>query len=214
LRKTLKIAISGTSGVGKTSLAHALAKRLSLPLFEEEFTDIVRAAWLYNSKSVAEDPDLTLRKEAMEFYRITCLNWLERRREMDATHGSYVADRSSFDILCRWTTATLPFDTTTTLLELIGAFRSESRWLDLIVVPPLTEWSMRPSKNESGLIRDCSLKNKLYTHSTLIGLVHQFRCGPYLLLRPRPMEQDSTEQRVHEVMDAIGRIRNRPDSAG
>jgi hypothetical protein len=214
LRKTLKIAIIGTSGIGKTTLARALAERLSLPLFEEDFKDIVRAAYLYFSLRAEGGSDTSSQDEALESYRITCLEWLGRRRELDAIHNGYVADRSSFDMLCRWTTAAFPSDTSVTLRELIGACRSESRRLDLIVVPALTEWSMRPGKNESGLIRDCSLKNKLHSHSALIGLIHQFCSGPFLLLRPRPREQDSTEQRMHEVLEAIGRISQRSDSDG
>lgn len=145
----MKIAISGTSGIGKTTLARALAERLSLPLFEEGFSDIVHAAYLYRQLRAEGGLDTSHQDAALESYRITCLDWFERRRELDASHKSYVADRSSFHILCRWTTAVFPSDTSVTLRKLIRACRSESRRLDLIVVPALTEWSMRPSKNES-----------------------------------------------------------------
>lgn len=204
----MKIAISGASGTGKTTLARALANKLSLPLVEEGFGELVQAALHYNQvQSETDTEKLRLQHNALREYKKSCFRWLRNREQIYSAHSGYVADRCGFDILCRWTTARVPFDTTTTLQQLIAYCQQESRRFDLMLIPPLTEWSMQPGSNESGLQRRHSLKDKLHSHSTLIGLIQQFSTGPYLLLSARSRELDTTDDRIDEILTAITSIR-------
>lgn len=203
----MKIAISGTSGTGKTTLARALATALSVPLFEENFSAVVEAAMRYNDVQGDEGENRRmLQRKALSSYKSTCDLWLNHRKQLSLSHSGYVADRCGFDILCRWITAHVPFDTTATLRQLISHCRMESREYDLIVIPPLTDWSMRPGKNERGLKRRYGLQNKLHSHSTLIGLIQQISTGPYLLLGSESPESDTTEGRLHEVLSALSKL--------
>jgi broad specificity phosphatase PhoE len=87
------IALSGSAGTGKTTLARALAARLDLPYIEEGMR-----------RRLERGLDLhTLDQEGMR--RLNRELWEEQRdlaRRASERHGGYVADRSNLDFAAFW----------------------------------------------------------------------------------------------------------------
>ena len=87
------LAVSGSAGTGKSTLAERLANRLDLPYVDEGFRRRLEAGL---------DPHLLSRQEMrdliLELYR-EAMNELDDACEI---HGGFVADRCSIDYLAFW----------------------------------------------------------------------------------------------------------------
>ncbi|MCB9744343.1 MAG: histidine phosphatase family protein [Alphaproteobacteria bacterium] len=88
-----QIALSGSAGVGKTTLGRALAQRLELPFIDEGMRRRLEAGLVLHD--LGHDAMRGLIREL----------WAEQREaEAEATraHGGFVADRSSIDFAAFW----------------------------------------------------------------------------------------------------------------
>lgn len=83
----MRIAVSGSAGVGKTTLAVALAGRLGLPYLSEEMRDYLEVC-----RQPLHD------RPAGEIARVLADLW-ERRKAREETLRSFVADNSSLDFV-------------------------------------------------------------------------------------------------------------------
>ena len=86
----LRIAISGSAGTGKTTLAQALAERLDVPYLEEGFRERREAGLDLHDLSRAEHQALL-----MELYE-------EARSQAMACPDGFVQDRCPLDFLAFW----------------------------------------------------------------------------------------------------------------
>lgn len=202
--QTARIAISGCSGTGKTTLALALATKLSVPYLEEDFRALTEAALHYNQVRTGEGATAhQRRRHAFDSYMAACRDWLRKRKQDYAANSSYVADRSGFDILMQLVMSRDSLLIDPLWLEFLALCQQESRHHDIIIIPTLMPWSLKDEHNEAGLVRRTSLQARIHSQSTLIGLVQQFSRGHYLLLRPHPGRTDSVEERIEMILPVL-----------
>lgn len=96
-----KIALSGPAGSGKTTLAGALGKALSLPVLPEGVEDIYRkrAAFEYAQKTGAP---ATQQWEAVWAWMDSHFEWCQVQAQRTADLPGFVADRWEMDIMSNW----------------------------------------------------------------------------------------------------------------
>lgn len=196
-----RIAITGASGIGKTTLANAIGQRFGIPVLGEDLVTVTQAAQHYDKQFLNGDTAATA--DAMREYIRVCNEWMSERARLWQAHSEFVSDRCCFDILSRLLSGTAPKNEKV-LVSLINECHRQSRRVELFVVPPISPWSMKTGVNESGLRRNTLFSNKLRTNSMVIGLLRQFSASPALLL---PMSATTTDQRCEHVEQALQKKR-------
>lgn len=89
-RAPVRIAVAGSAGVGKSTLARRLAAELGVPYLGEGMREYL------------ERTGANLHALGPEGVRALVLRLWDERREAEATHPSFVADRSSYDFGAFW----------------------------------------------------------------------------------------------------------------
>ncbi|MCP9927753.1 AAA family ATPase [Cyanobium sp. CH-040] len=161
-----RLAITGASGTGKTTLGRALSERLALPFIKEDIGELLDAQ--------AELSRLAgrgkLRRSHFSNHAALCQEHIERQNTRFAQQPGFICDRFAVDVLAR--VLRPPFDRVgeewfKTLLDLT---KQQLESLDLIVVTPLSDWSFQPSKNDMGRERIVAVLPKTRIHSLYSGL--------------------------------------------
>lgn len=204
----MKIAISGSGGIGKTTLGRALAERLHLPFLEENLEPLVRAgAELHRRKQgAAASADVAASENN---YLAAVDAWLADRQHQQESHpDGFVADRWALDILQRWLLGGRSEDDAKTA-ALIRHVRAQANRLDLVIVPPMLRLRDE-TDNEAGLRRISALGPRLLSHALYCGLLEQLTQVPRLYLAARPT---TVEQRVEQVLATIERLNRARGSA-
>lgn len=177
-----RIALSGSAGTGKTTLARALAARLDLPYIEEGFRERVkRGLKMYKL-------DERQRRELMRDM------WEEQReRELAATEG-FVSDRSCVDFAAFWLHYDLmdAVDDTREFMEFMGA---EVERVDLILLCP---WGVLPLEPDG--VRSTNPWLQLRYQSLLEGMHLRYTPAEKLVRVP---ETDDLERRLEAVSAAL-----------
>lgn len=166
----MRIAISGTGGIGKTTLAKALADTLGVPLLAENLQDIVMAIGKWRQSQL--NCDTTQLNAARQAYMRACETWLNDRVRQQARNPGFVADRWALDILVRWLQAGIEQHNDALTSQLVTHVQGQARSLDLVVFPPLRRLDMAPSNND-GLTRHQHLSARLHSHALSRGLLEQ-----------------------------------------
>jgi nicotinamide riboside kinase len=86
----LRIAVSGSAGTGKSTLARRVAEVLGVPYIPEGMREHI------------ERTGVNLHSLGHEGLRRLVLQLWAERREAEAAHASFVADRSSYDFAAFW----------------------------------------------------------------------------------------------------------------
>lgn len=149
----MKIAISGSHGVGKTTLARALSKELGLPMISEVAREVAKKQGFETTEQIWH----AFKIQRMIFQLNVYFHQI--KAEEDSWRG-FIADRSVFDVVAYCIFYDLP-------LGLIEYLRSDaiqhSRRYDLIVYCPvpggeLEDDGFRLVDKESQIMIDNSLK--------------------------------------------------------
>lgn len=195
----MRIAVMGISGCGKTTLSKALAAHCSLPLLEERLRTVIKASMRVNNNLRNKDQEEL--SEALHLYHEEIVKWLKERNEFHKSHNAFVSDRCCFDALGAWMelTRTMPAIKEQNLKSMISFCQQESASFDIIVVLPVTDFSIQSSVNEDGLKRTSGLAPKLRQQSMILGLLQQFSRAPIIRV---PSSQITTDQRVEYVLKA------------
>lgn len=199
----MRIAITGTGGIGKTMLATALSEELQIPLIEEGIQPVVNAL-LELGKAGKARGDV---KAAQEQYARTCWQWLQDRNAAYGRHGNFVADRFAIDVLARWVMSGVGRNDDHFLIRMVKECQHQSSTLDLIVMPPLVKLAQKNVPNEQGMHRHESVAMKLFSQSMSRGLIEQLLTTPRLYL---PLRCSTVEQRVEAVKSALSKLKRKP----
>jgi len=204
MRKTIKIAISGTGGIGKTSLARALAEEFGVPLIEEGLNTVVTAINdLDHLRKTSKQTELI--KKAENNYIHVCEQWLNHRQNIQNQYlDGYILDRWALDLFQRWLYAGIRQSNNTSTHAWISHIRTQAEQFDLIIIPPFNTSDIE-QKNESGLYRKQAIAPRLLSHALYRGLLDELVPTPKLYI---PSSLETLESRVELVIDEIENLRN------
>lgn len=199
-----RIAITGSTGIGKTTLARALSQALDVPLLEENMRAVAdaRRAYLEIGRSPAT-PKQEVRA-ALLAYLDACEAWLRTRNARQAELEGFVADRWAIDLLSSLLMGGLGPAHNDLILRWVQESRAQARQFDLIVMPPLIRMSEERT-NEQGLPRSGALSQRLLNHCLLRGLIEQLSPTPRLYL---PTSARTVAERVASVTSALANLRS------
>jgi hypothetical protein len=191
-----RIAITGASGTGKTTLGRALAARRDQPFIEEDIGALLESQ-AELSRLAARG---TLRSSHFSGHAALCQEHIERQDERFAEQPGFICDRFAVDVLAR--VLRPPFDRIGEewFAILLNRTRHQLAGLDLIVVPPLSDWSFQPSKNDMGRERIVAVLPKTRIHSLYSGLCVTLAPERTLLL---PAGDTRHERWIPLVLEAL-----------
>jgi len=175
-----RIAISGSAGVGKSTLARALAAELGVPYLPEGMLEYLESG----------GPDLhTLGPDGMR--RLVLRLWAERQ-EAEARAPAFVADRASYDFAAFWLYYRFadPHDDDTA--PYLAATMAPGRY-DVVAVLP---YGRLPLVADG--VRSSNPWVQLHTHLLIEGMVT--RCAE----RVHRVEAVELRARVEEVLGVVG----------
>ncbi len=206
----MKIAITGTGGVGKTTLANAIAAHFDIPVIAENMQDVVgivgKMAQI-NKQGGADKLSRAEKESAIAqlklAYQQACIAWLNARAN-DQQQPNFVADRFAIDLLARLVMPTTQKPPEALVLKAVAECKRQAAMLDLIVMPPLLSLAAPEALNETGLKRHDVLSMKLFSHSLNRGLIEQLLKTPRVYL---PASAKTTEARLEIVEKALFKLK-------
>ena len=152
-----RIAISGSAGVGKSTLARAVAAELGVPCLPEGMREYLERTRV-NIHDLGRDGlrDLVLRL------------WQDRA-ELEEKHASFVADRAAYDFAAFWMFYGFADDDEATHTLFASALRAD-RYQAVFLLP----WGQIPLVADG--IRSTNRYAQLHVQSMIVGLCAEF--GP------------------------------------
>lgn len=183
----MKIAISGTSGIGKTTLAKMLAESRGLPLIDEGF-----------------DGKITRKKsKPVHVWRSEFTLVMREKEAQEAKYSEFVTDRCPLDLCISWFNNELhklcSKEQTDHFVK--DCVRSLRRY-NFIVIPP---WGVLPFRQlepgREGIRRNNNQFVLMRSQATMIGFAHMMLAKHKIIEIPPKIK--SREQRVIYVNDQI-----------
>lgn len=153
-----RIAISGSAGVGKSTLARALASELGVPCLPEGMREYLQSG----------GPDL--HRLGHDGIRALVLRlWAERQEAEARATGGFVADRSSYDFAAFWLFYRFAEPNDPDTAAYLAATMGPDRY-DLVVLAP---WGRLPLEADG--VRSTNPWVQLHTQLLIEGMVR--RCA-------------------------------------
>jgi predicted ATPase len=167
-KRPVRIAITGTSGVGKTTLAKALAEKYEVPYIPEDWNQLFAA--LIEFKKEKKDP----KNQKLQYFVRELNAWLKHRNQICDDLPRFVIDRCVYDILKLAIHEHIFSKESQAIKSLIQKSTNFSKKINCIVVPPVSKFMTQELANQSGMKRNNDLHHKIYSQSLTIGLLEQF----------------------------------------
>lgn len=180
---SLRIAISGSAGTGKTTLGKRLATELGLPFIEEGMRERIKAGLKLNALSRAE------RQALIEEL------WIEQFAREEAASDGFVVDRSSFDYAAFWLHYDFHIDRDTTDEWMERMISAAARYDHVLLLP----WGVLPLEHDG--VRSTNRWTQFRYQSLLEGFLGRFATGAQVVRVPGTSE---LEDRVRSVLRALG----------
>jgi predicted ATPase len=190
-----KIALMGTSGVGKTTLAKALSLELKIPILEENLTPVVDAIKAINQRGLSHEALEEKTKQLMAELR----TWVLSRAKAQLENSGFICDRTAVDILDILLSSSMIFNDEM-IVGLLKEIRRQLMKIDLVVILPISEHTFETPHNEDGLKRSVYLQHKLHGQALKIGLLAMFSPKPTLMIEARI---SSVEDRVRIIKERL-----------
>lgn len=190
----MRLSITGAAGIGKTTLARALAEHFGVPVLTEDFSRIVRA---FNTPPPPGESGVSQWRAAC---RAACCGWLRQREIQYCANPGFVEDRCAIDILLRWLLENLSDSDNGETGRMIEATRALVAMTDFVVIPPLLPAA--PGRNEDGLVRAGSLSRVYRAQSLALGIAVQLVAPARLICLPDHLQ--TVGARVDFVLTRIG----------
>jgi len=187
----VRIAITGTSGVGKTTLAKALAEKYQVPYIPEDWNGLFAALKAFKTE---KNPDR--QKEQLQRFVQELNQWLKYRRQLCNDNQGFVMDRCVFDAFKMVIHEHVFSKETEAIKKLIQQSINFSKSISCVVVPPLSQWMSQEPINQQGMKRNNDLHHKIYSQSLTIGLLEQFCHTKKIYLSAKV---NTTEARINKV---------------
>lgn len=190
VQNPLKIAFSGSAGIGKSTLARAVADCLTLPLIDEHFDEFIDRTDIKNK---------TARQYGDEFVAI-----LRHKSMLEAQYPGFVSDRCPIDLLHFWSFYRLGASLSAeTNRRFLNSCIKGIRAYDFVVLPPwngiplvqLGEDRPKAKRNMNGYIQ-------LKHHASIVGFTHMWVDKPKIIEIPQMVREH--QQRVAFVLSAMG----------
>ena len=183
----MKIAVSGSVGIGKTTLVYQLAKQLEVAVVEEFYEEYFGSTDKFNASP----------EEAASVFKLL----LEFKHNKEEEYGSFITDRCPVDLMNLWLKRGLQRGDTDSrsFYEKCKAFSIDYNFI--IFLP----WNVIPLKqlDEGGTSRRRILNpwTQLDNHVCMLGLA-QLWLGKDRIIQV-PASESDTQQRVEFVLDKI-----------
>lgn len=193
----MKIAFTGTSGIGKTTIAKALADRYSLRLVGEEIDKLAYAIDVL--KKTPRDKTKELNKSIERFLK-SLDDWLSDRMKYFESDLCFIEDRFCIDAINFLASSGIGKFGDDLVKDLVVKCAQYSTIYDLVVVPPIQDFTTFQYRNHDGLYRNNTLASKIIQQSAYIGLLEQFCAAPRLYLTPNLKTIDQQIEAIEQVL--------------
>ncbi len=180
----MKLAISGSAGTGKSTLARCLAEQLSIAYIDEGYGPI------FNGASRTAPPV----QQVVNFSRV-----LDQKNQQQSVAEHFVIDRSPIDLFHLWLGRGINSLPQPTELFFDRCVLSMNTY-DFVAVLP---WMVIPLQQEQGegLKRVMNSWVQLKNHASIAGLCSMFVPQSKLLLVPKSLK--TVEERSSWVLDKM-----------
>ena len=196
---TLRIAISGAVGSGKTTLAQDLANALQVPVLNENWGPIAKARRHYYATRQDASMGKDDRRAALRAWKLSYKEWLDTRHKAQSQHDGYVSDRWAGDAFSNWLRVFMETKDDRMARYLFNAMKDHSEMYDFFVVLPVADGGYE-EKNSDGLKRNSSFHIGLMATGLTAGLTTYFLDRPVIRIPSREMTR---EERVAFVLEQI-----------
>ncbi len=168
-----RIAFSGSAGIGKTTLAQAMAERLQVPYVDEGMRRRLESGLDLHTLNREQHRDLLLElaDEAQQSLE-----------EALSSAGGVVADRSPLDALAFWLHYGFVHDKEVSTDAIVECQLHRCRSFDLIVVLP---WGALPLRSDG--VRSTNPWLQLQFHALAMGLAQQFLPQEQMIFLPKAL---------------------------
>jgi len=177
----VKIAITGSAGTGKSTLAAALGERLALPVVPEGMREYI------------ERTGVNIHDLGLEGLKALVLALWEERQPLEASTG-FIADRCSVDFAAFWLFYRFEHDPRTSDLQ--ATFSTHARRYDRVIMLPHGGITLA-----SDGVRTANTWTQLHFQVLVEGLVDRM-IDPAKVLRV-PAECRSLESRISWVLPRV-----------
>jgi len=193
---TLKLAISGPTGSGKTTLAKALADKLGLPVLPEDMADSIQKEQAFRQLKKTETTEKSVLDQALAAWAQSHVDWFRRRANSYAETPGFVADRWEADLLDTWLIKLGSQVNEKYTEALYNSMRNQSKQLDFVIMLPFQP-AMGGERNDEGHKRAGGFAARLTKTAMTRGLIQQ--CTGLKVI-DLPVGHFTVEQRVDIVL--------------
>lgn len=185
----MKICISGTSGIGKTTTAKLLAKKLEIPYLPENF-----------------DNKITRSKEkSLEVWQKEMRAVLEEKSNLENSLQNWCSDRGVLDLINTWFNNHLHARSTLKQSdEYIKKCLLQLKKYDFLVILP---WNGIPfslhDKDRPGIKRQNNPFARLRNHSQILGLAHIYFDNRKIIEVPNRVKNQN--ERIDYIVNVINK---------